>query len=71
MCSCIDRNLESFAFAMLGFVPKTSAARVDLVVPSMIKPGQPLVVPDVGKHRLHRAKALAVELAPLGWINRL
>lgn len=35
---------------------------VDLGAPSVIQTGQSLVVPDIGKHRLHRANALAVEL---------
>jgi hypothetical protein len=33
--------------------------RVDRGPPSVIEPGQALVVPQVGKHRRHRADALA------------
>ena len=40
--------------------------RVDLGAAPVIQPGHPLVMPDVGKHRLHRADALAVQLAASG-----
>jgi len=33
--------------------------RVDLGTASVVQPGHALVVPDVAKHRLHRASALA------------
>jgi len=33
--------------------------RIDLGVASMIQASQPLVVPDVGKHRLHSSDALS------------
>jgi hypothetical protein len=33
---------------------------VDLLAPKVVEAGQALVVPNVGKHRLHRANALAV-----------
>jgi hypothetical protein len=39
---------------------------VDLGAPSVIKPAQSFVVPDVGKHRLHGANALAVKLPAPG-----
>lgn len=35
--------------------------RLDLLAPTVIKAGQAFVVPDVGKHRLHRGNALAVK----------
>ena len=38
--------------------------RVDLGPTSVVQPRKALVVPDVGKHRLHRAKSLAVQLTP-------
>ena len=37
--------------------------RVDLGTASVVQPGHALVVPDVAKHRLHRANALAVKLS--------
>lgn len=40
--------------------------RVDLLAPPVIQTDQALVVTDVGKHRLDRSKALAVELFALG-----
>ena len=40
--------------------------RVDFGVASVVKASQTLVVPDIGKHRLHGADALAVE-APAAW----
>ena len=40
--------------------------RVDLLAPTVVKAGQAFVVPDVGKHRLHRANALAVKLPAFG-----
>ena len=45
--------------------------RVDLGVAPVVQPRQTLVVADVGKHRLHRAKALAVKLSSPGRVNRL
>lgn len=44
---------------------------VDLGVSPVIEPGQALVMEDVAKHRLHGAKALAVELPAPGGVNRL
>lgn len=35
--------------------------RVDLIAPTVVKAGQAFVVPDVGKHRLHLANALAAK----------
>lgn len=40
--------------------------RVDLLAPPVIQTDQALVVTDVGKHRLDRSKALAVELPAFG-----
>ena len=40
--------------------------RVDLLAPTVVKAGQAFVVPDVGKHRLHRTNALAVKLPAFG-----
>ena len=37
--------------------------RVDLGASFVVQPGQAFVVPDVSKHRLHSANALAVKLA--------
>ena len=34
---------------------------VDLLAPTVVKTGQAFVVPDVGKHRLHRANAFAAK----------
>jgi len=39
--------------------------RVDFGATPVVEARQALVVPDVAKHRLHCADALAVELAPL------
>ena len=36
--------------------------RIDLGSPTVIQTRQALVVPDVAKHRLHRADALAIKL---------
>ena len=45
--------------------------RVDLLPAAQVESAQAFVVPDVGKHRFHRANALAVQL-PASWrINRL
>ena len=35
--------------------------RVDLLAPTVVKAGQAFFVPDVGKHRLNRANALAAK----------
>ena len=35
--------------------------RIDLLAPTVVKASQAFVVPDVGKHRLHRANALAAK----------
>lgn len=40
--------------------------RVDLGASPVIQASQALVVPDVAKHRLHRANALTVELPAPG-----
>ena len=40
--------------------------RVDFLAPAQAQPRQRLVVPDVAKHRLHRADALALQLSALG-----
>jgi hypothetical protein len=33
--------------------------RIDLLAPTVVEVGQPLVVPYIGKHRLHGTNALA------------
>ena len=43
--------------------------RVDLLASAQVQPCEPLVVPDVAKHWLHRADALAIEASALGRIN--
>jgi hypothetical protein len=40
--------------------------RVDLLAPTVVKAAQSLVVPNVGKHRLHSTNALAVKLPASG-----
>jgi hypothetical protein len=44
--------------------------RVDFLVAPVVQARQAFVVPDVGKHRLYRANALAVELPAPGGVNR-
>jgi hypothetical protein len=45
--------------------------RAHLLAPAQGEPIEPLVVPDVAKHRIHRADALAVALPSLGTVNAL
>lgn len=45
--------------------------RVELVAAAQVEAGHALVVPDVVKHRPHRADALAVQRLPPGRIDRL
>ena len=45
--------------------------RVDLPAPAQVQAPKPLVVPDVAKHRLHRADALAVAPPSLGTVDSL
>ena len=40
--------------------------RVDLLAPAQVQPSEPLVVPDVAKHWLDRADALALEASAQG-----
>jgi hypothetical protein len=35
--------------------------RIDLLAPTVVKAGQAFVMPDLGKHRLDRANALAAK----------
>ena len=44
--------------------------RVDFLAPAAVQARQSLVVSEIGKHRLYRAKALAVKLSALGDVNR-
>ena len=43
--------------------------RVHLALAAQVEPVQPLVVPDVGKHRLHGAHALAVQAPASGRVD--